>query len=140
MSSKPMSISGISRLDDMAAQWNLALDIHPLHHVAQWHFGNGYTNLTYADYVHASDSIVPERLRPADIAISDGRIADAACITRNVEAESVHSRYLVRTAREARLDAAERPRGLRSPARPERRVVMAVLRPSSARSRASRAH
>lgn len=37
-------------LDDMAAQWELALAIHPLHYLTHWHWGNGHTNLTFADY------------------------------------------------------------------------------------------
>jgi hypothetical protein len=40
-------------------------------------------------YAHATDSIVRERLRPADLAISEGRIAYAARITRTCETTGV---------------------------------------------------
>ena len=50
----------------MAAQWNLALAVDPLHYFTHWHFGNGHTDQTYADYAHPTDSLVRERMnRPA---------------------------------------------------------------------------
>jgi len=39
-----------SQLPAMAEQWNRALKIDPLHYVTHWHFGNGHTHLTFADY------------------------------------------------------------------------------------------
>lgn len=80
-------------LDDMAAQWTLALTVHPLHYITHWHWGNGHTNLTYADYVHPTDSVVRERLLPARELIARNRIDEAAEMTRRIEAEfpeSVH--------------------------------------------------
>ena len=76
-----------TQLDDMAAQWALALEVDPLHYVTHWHWGNGHTNLTYADYAHPTDSIVRVRLEPADEALSDGRIDEALRIARAVQAE-----------------------------------------------------
>jgi tetratricopeptide (TPR) repeat protein len=78
-------------LDAMAAQWDLALAVDPLHYVTHWHWGNGHTNLTYADYAHPTDSIVRERLKRPDSLISAGRIADAVAETRAVEREYAKS-------------------------------------------------
>lgn len=76
-----------TQLDAMAAQWNLALAVDPLHYITHWHWGNGHTNLTYADYAHPTDSIVRVRLAPADSLISHNRIPAAIAITREVERE-----------------------------------------------------
>src|SRR5690606_27640154 len=76
-----------TRLDDMAAQWELALELDPLHLLTHWHWGNGHTNLTYADYASPSDSIVRERLREADRRIARNDVAGAIELTRAVERE-----------------------------------------------------
>lgn len=76
-----------TQLDDMAAQWELALSIDPLHYRTHWHWGNGHTNLTYADYVEPTDSVVRERLRRGDELIGANRIDEAVALTREVEAE-----------------------------------------------------
>ncbi len=74
-----------TRLDDMAAQWELALEVEPLHLLTHWHWGNGHTNLTYADYASPTDSIVRERLREADRLIARDDVAGAIAHTRAVE-------------------------------------------------------
>jgi predicted Zn-dependent protease len=76
-----------TQLDAMAAQWRLALEVDPLHYVTHWHWGNGHTQLTYADYAEPSDTTVRERLAPADGLISDGDIPSALQWARSVEAE-----------------------------------------------------
>ncbi len=76
-----------TQLDAMAAQWNLALEVDPLHYVTHWHFGNGHTNLTYADYAEPSDSLVRERLAAADSLISIERIPEAIEAAREVGRE-----------------------------------------------------
>jgi predicted Zn-dependent protease len=76
-----------TQLDAMAAQWNLALEVDPLHYRTHWHWGNGHTHLTYADYAHPTDSIVRARLAPADSLISRGRIVEAIALTRQIERE-----------------------------------------------------
>ncbi|HEX7117539.1 MAG TPA: tetratricopeptide repeat protein [Longimicrobiales bacterium] len=76
-----------TRLDDMAAQWELALEIDPLHLLTHWHWGNGHTNLTYADYASPNDSIVREALREADRLIARDDVAAAIELTRAVERE-----------------------------------------------------
>src|SRR5690606_10914537 len=80
-----------SQLDDMAAQWELAIAVDPLHYVTHWHWGNGHTDRTYADYAQPSDSTVRAKLMDADRAISEGRIADAISRTRAVEREHPES-------------------------------------------------
>ncbi|MGH7477905.1 MAG: hypothetical protein ACRELD_16710, partial [Longimicrobiales bacterium] len=76
-----------TQLDAMAAQWQLALAIDSLHYLTQWHWGNGHTQLTYADYAHPTDSIVRVRLAPVDSLIPAGRSAEAIARSREVEAE-----------------------------------------------------
>ncbi|NBB77621.1 MAG: tetratricopeptide repeat protein [Bacteroidetes bacterium] len=76
-----------TQLDNMAAQWNLAFEVNPRHYLAHWHFGNGHTNLTYADYAHPSDSTVRARLGEADALIPQNRLDEAIEITREVESE-----------------------------------------------------
>jgi predicted Zn-dependent protease len=73
-----------TQLDDMAAQWNLALAIDPLHYITHWHWGNGHTNLTYADYAQPEDSIVRERLAVADSLIASRRVASAIALSRAI--------------------------------------------------------
>ena len=79
------------QLPAMAAQWNLALEIDPLHYVTHWHFGNGHTHLTYADYAQPSDSIVRVRLRGVDSLVANGRLQDALTRTRALQAEYAQS-------------------------------------------------
>jgi thioredoxin-like negative regulator of GroEL len=74
-------------LPAMAAQWNLALEIDPLHYVTHWHFGNGHTHLTYADYVQPTDSLVRVRLRGVDSLVAQSRLPDALRRTRELQAE-----------------------------------------------------
>lgn len=76
-----------TQLNDMAGQWNLAFELNPLHYLAHWHFGNGHTNLTYADYAHPTDSVVRSRLDKADELVSQDRLDDAIEITREVQSE-----------------------------------------------------
>ncbi|HET7275191.1 MAG TPA: tetratricopeptide repeat protein, partial [Longimicrobiaceae bacterium] len=76
-----------TQLDDMAAQWNLALAVDPLHYITHWHWGNGHTNLTYADYAEPTDSVVRALLAPADSLISLNQIPQAIDIIRDVQSE-----------------------------------------------------
>jgi Flp pilus assembly protein TadD len=76
-----------SQLPVMAEQWNRALAIDPLHYVTHWHFGNGHTHLTFADYAQPTDSIVRVRLRGVDSLVAQERIADALAATRSLERE-----------------------------------------------------
>ena len=66
-----------TQLNDMAAQWELALALNPLHYVTHWHWGNGHTNLTYADYAQPEDEQVRKALEAADKLISQNKIQDA---------------------------------------------------------------
>lgn len=53
-------------LDEMAAQWELALAIHPLHYLTHWHWGNGHTNLTFADYYDPHEEVIRSNLKFLD--------------------------------------------------------------------------
>ncbi|MGB0525162.1 MAG: tetratricopeptide repeat protein [Flammeovirgaceae bacterium] len=61
-------------LDQMAAQWELALSINPYHYLTHWHWGNGHTNLTYADYIHESDQKASKALKVAEALVRDGNV------------------------------------------------------------------
>ncbi|MFT4023148.1 MAG: tetratricopeptide repeat protein [Flavihumibacter sp.] len=74
-----------TQLNAMAAQWEVALAVNPLHFQTHWHWGNGHTNLTYADYAEPTDDQVRERLKKADSLFQTGQFA--AAIARTVEAE-----------------------------------------------------
>lgn len=76
-----------TQLDEMAAQWNLALSVNPLHYRTHWHFGNGHTNLTYADYAQPSDSVVQTLLVEADKSVAEEELKQAISITHRVEEE-----------------------------------------------------
>lgn len=76
-----------TQLENMAAQWNMALQINPMHYLTHWHYGNGHTNLTYAHYVHSSDEEVREKLKAADPLVSQDKMEEAIQITRAVEKE-----------------------------------------------------
>jgi hypothetical protein len=107
-----------TQLNAMAAHWEIALSIDPLHYLTHWHWGNGHTNLTYADYAHPTDSLVRTRLVPADSLIAQNRIPAAIALTRDVETEFPESvlpammrasaYYMAYDmARELRLDSAQ---------------------------------
>jgi len=66
-----------TQLNDMAAQWELALALNPLHYVTHWHWGNGHTNLTYADYAQPEDEQVRQALQAADKLLSESKIEQA---------------------------------------------------------------
>ncbi len=73
-----------TQLNQMAAQWDLALAINPLHYQTHWHWGNGHTNLTYADYAQKEDDEVRKELTKADDAIRKNQVEEAIAITRLV--------------------------------------------------------
>ena len=76
-----------TQLDNMAGQWNLAFEVNPLHYLTHWHFGNGHTNLTYADYAMESDEKVREKLKEADALLAKGRVDEAIELTREIGEE-----------------------------------------------------
>lgn len=73
-----------TQLNAMAAQWELALAINPLHFQTHWHWGNGHTNLTYADYSEKDDDAVRNELKKADEAVRQNDMEKAISITRQV--------------------------------------------------------
>lgn len=105
-------------LDDMAAHWNIAFEVNPLHYLAHWHFGNGHTNLTYSDYRHSTDEDVRARLVQVEDLIRSEDLGDAIALTRNIEGEYPESVLPTMTRgsifymyydmdRDARLDSAQ---------------------------------
>ncbi|WP_276499270.1 tetratricopeptide repeat protein [Pontibacter litorisediminis] len=107
-----------TQLNDMAAQWELALALNPLHYVTHWHWGNGHTNLTYADYAQPEDEQVREELKQADKLLSENKIEEALAAAQQVQQKykaSVLPAMLRGSAyymafdmeRQARLDSAQ---------------------------------
>lgn len=74
-----------TQLDAMAAQWEIALELNPLHFSTHWHWGNGHTNLTYADYTDPDETPIREALAPADSLFSAGKLEEARGIVHQVE-------------------------------------------------------
>jgi len=107
-----------TQLNNMAAQWELALALNPLHYVTHWHWGNGHTNLTYADYAQPEDEQVRKALEVADKLISSNKIPDAlkaAAVVQQLYPASVLPAMLRGSAyymafdmnRQTRLDSAQ---------------------------------
>ena len=76
-----------TQLNDMAAQWQLALNINPLHFQTHWHWGNGHTNLTYADYADKDEKEIREKLKEADRLFRTNQLANALAVTHRVGKE-----------------------------------------------------
>jgi tetratricopeptide (TPR) repeat protein len=74
-----------TQLNRMAAQWELALELNPLHFGTHWHWGNGHTNLTFADYAEADEQAIRAALAPADSLFTAGRTGEAVALARSVE-------------------------------------------------------
>ncbi len=74
-----------TQLNDMAAQWELALELNPLHYVTHWHWGNGHTNLTYADYAQPEDEKVRQALQQADKLIAQNKLQEALAHAATVQ-------------------------------------------------------
>ncbi|MBB2150581.1 tetratricopeptide repeat protein [Pedobacter gandavensis] len=107
-----------TQLNAMAAQWELALAINPLHFQTNWHWGNGHTNLTYADYVEKDDEVIRTALKKADDEVSQQQISAAIETTRTIEKQypasvlpGMHRASIYYIAfdmdRKTRLDSAE---------------------------------
>ena len=76
-----------TQLNAMAAQWEIALAVNPLHFQTNWHWGNGHTNLTYADYAEKNDEEVRKALLKADEFVKANQLNEAIATTRKVEKE-----------------------------------------------------
>jgi len=74
-----------TQLKDMAAQWELALEIHPLHYLTHWHWGNGHTHLTFPDYQDPQEDEIRGRLARADSLISQNQMQQALQVIAAVE-------------------------------------------------------
>ncbi|NNU33438.1 hypothetical protein HK413_03365 [Mucilaginibacter sp. S1162] len=107
-----------TQLNAMAAQWEVALAVNPLHFATHWHWGNGHTNLTYADYAQKDDDEVRKALEKADALFSANKIDEAIAYTRTVQQQYptsvlplMHRGSLYYSAfdmdRKLRLDSAE---------------------------------
>ncbi|MFK7971039.1 MAG: hypothetical protein AB8F95_11760 [Bacteroidia bacterium] len=73
-----------TRLDDMAAQWEFALTLNPLHYLTHWHWGNGHTHLTFEDYQDEAEEEILDKLLPAEKAFSQGNFNYAFAILDRV--------------------------------------------------------
>lgn len=80
-----------TQLDDMVAQWELALNINHLHYQTHWHLGNGHTNKTYADYVDEQETEIRKALDEADLLFSANNLEEALKVIAAVERKYVNS-------------------------------------------------
>jgi len=105
-------------LNDMANQWDIALSINPLHYQTHWHWGNGHTNLTYADYAEKDDDQIRKELEKSDELVRDNKITQSLAYTNSVKEKypksilpDIHKASIYYTAydldRKTRLDSAE---------------------------------
>jgi lipopolysaccharide biosynthesis regulator YciM len=74
-----------TQLNQMAAQWELALALNPLHFQTHWHWGNGHTNRTFVDYADPDEEAIRADLSAADSLFVLNRIEEAVALTRKVE-------------------------------------------------------
>ncbi|MEL6651259.1 MAG: tetratricopeptide repeat protein [Bacteroidota bacterium] len=74
-----------TQLDDMAAHWEIALAVDPLHYLTHWHWGNGHTHLTFADYVDPDEDEIRLALALADSLIAENQIDSAIQICLDLE-------------------------------------------------------
>ena len=72
-------------LNDMADQWDIALMINPLHYQTHWHWGNGHTNLTYADYAEKDDDQIRKELEKTDELVRDKKLLQALAFIESVK-------------------------------------------------------
>lgn len=73
-----------TQLDDMVAQWEIALKLNPLHFKSHWHLGNGHTNLTFSDYADPQEDEIRKKLDKADSLFTGGEVEKAIEATREV--------------------------------------------------------
>lgn len=73
-----------TQLDDMVAQWEIALALNPLHFKSHWHLGNGHTNLTFSDYADPKEDEIREKLAKADSLFTEGEFDKAIEVTQEV--------------------------------------------------------
>ena len=73
-----------TQLDQMAAQWALALAINPLHFQTHWHWGNGHTNLTFTDYADPQEQEIRIALEPADSLVRQNKMNKALDLTKQM--------------------------------------------------------
>ena len=66
-----------TQLDDMMAQWQIALTLNPLHFQTHWHIGNGHTNLTFVDHADADEDEIRSKLAKADSLFTSGNKEEA---------------------------------------------------------------
>lgn len=76
-----------TQLNDMVAQWEVALALNPLHFQSHWHLGNGHTNLTFADYVDENEKEIRQELETADELFSSNKIEAALAKVDQIESE-----------------------------------------------------
>ncbi|MES2829332.1 MAG: tetratricopeptide repeat protein [Bacteroidota bacterium] len=76
-----------TQLNAMAAQWDIALALNPYHYQTNWHWGNGHTNLTYADYAEPNDDQVRKELARADEFVKSSQLSKSIELTRQVQSK-----------------------------------------------------
>lgn len=72
-------------LEEMGKQWELALALNPLHYLTHWHWGNGHTPLTYADYADPNERSIRLALSEADTLLSREQYTEAHEVINTIE-------------------------------------------------------
>ncbi|MDR2809408.1 MAG: tetratricopeptide repeat protein [Tannerellaceae bacterium] len=70
-----------TQLNQMAAQWELALALNPLHFQTHWHWGNGHTNRTFVDYADPQEDEIRRSLEAADSLFTANQTDRAIALT-----------------------------------------------------------
>lgn len=80
-----------TQINDMVAQWEIALALNPLHFKTHWHMGNGHTNKTFVDYADPNEDQIRLKLAKADSLFTNGNKNQALAIAKQVSSEYPNS-------------------------------------------------
>ncbi|HLW14298.1 MAG TPA: tetratricopeptide repeat protein [Flavobacteriaceae bacterium] len=76
-----------TQIDDMVAQWEIALALNPLHFQTHWHMGNGHTNKTFVDYADPNEEEIRLKLGKADSLFTNGNKYQALAHIKQVASD-----------------------------------------------------
>lgn len=76
-----------TQINDMVAQWEVALALNPLHFKTHWHMGNGHTNKTFVDYADPKEDEIRLKLAKADSLFTKGNKNQALAKAKQIATE-----------------------------------------------------
>lgn len=80
-----------TQINDMVAQWEIALALNPLHFQTHWHMGNGHTNKTFVDYADSKEEEIRLKLEKADSLFTNGNKSKALAHIKQVASDYPNS-------------------------------------------------